>query len=183
MNHLRQVFGLLQAAGLRINSWKSKLGFRKIEYLGYTVGQGQLKLQKKKEEAILKRHPTPDQGASQAVFGTRWLLQPVHPQIRCPGIAADGYAREEAAQEATLGCQGTGSLRRPLTYPNLSPGARDSRLYPALPRANRRLRHRPRGSLSTEASWGGTPIIFISRKLQPTKQMYSTIEQEALAVK
>lgn len=51
--HSRQVFERLQAAGLRVNPRKSKLGFKELEYLGYTVGQGRLKPQKKEVEAIL----------------------------------------------------------------------------------------------------------------------------------
>lgn len=43
--HLRiiwQVFQHLHAAGLRVEPKKSKLGFKELEYLGYTVGRGQL---------------------------------------------------------------------------------------------------------------------------------------------
>lgn len=54
LNHLRQVFGILHAAGHWVNPRKSKLGFGEIKYLGYTVRQGRLKPQKRKMEAILQ---------------------------------------------------------------------------------------------------------------------------------
>lgn len=51
--YLQQVFEWLHVAGIRINLWKSKLGFQELKYLGYTVGQGQLMPQRTKVEAIL----------------------------------------------------------------------------------------------------------------------------------
>lgn len=52
LHHLRQVLRQLHTAGLRVNPQKSKVGFRELDYLGYTVGGGQLKPQKRKVEAI-----------------------------------------------------------------------------------------------------------------------------------
>lgn len=44
----------LQAAGLQINPKNSKLGFRELDYLGYIIGDGQIKPQTKKIEVILQ---------------------------------------------------------------------------------------------------------------------------------
>lgn len=49
--HLARVFQRL-GAGLRVNPKKSKLGFKQLDYLGYTIGGGQIRPQIKKIEAI-----------------------------------------------------------------------------------------------------------------------------------
>lgn len=43
LEHLCQVLWCLQAARLKINPEKSKLGFTELEYLTYTVGRGCLR--------------------------------------------------------------------------------------------------------------------------------------------
>lgn len=52
--YLNQVFQRLQAADLRINPQKCKLGFTQLDYLGYTIGEGKIRPQLKKVEAIQK---------------------------------------------------------------------------------------------------------------------------------
>lgn len=52
LKHLQQVFQQLHTAGLWVNHKKSKGGFTEQKYLGYTVGGGQPKPQKKKVETI-----------------------------------------------------------------------------------------------------------------------------------
>lgn len=51
-NILNLVFQQLQEAGLRVNPKKSQVGFKELNYLGYTVGGGQLRSPKKKIAAI-----------------------------------------------------------------------------------------------------------------------------------
>lgn len=53
LHHLYRVFQQLHIAGLRVNPQKSKVGFRELDYLGYTVRRGQLRPQKCKVDAIM----------------------------------------------------------------------------------------------------------------------------------
>lgn len=42
LHHLHRVFHELHTAGLHVHPKKSKVGFRELDYLGYTIGGGQL---------------------------------------------------------------------------------------------------------------------------------------------
>lgn len=52
VQHLRQVFQQLHKAGHQVNPKKRKAGIKELVYLGYTVGEGQLKPQKSKVDTI-----------------------------------------------------------------------------------------------------------------------------------
>ena len=58
LQHLEEVFQLLFEAGFKINWEKSHLGFPEIEYLGFVVGGGNIKVSSSKTEAI-ESFPTP----------------------------------------------------------------------------------------------------------------------------
>ena len=51
---LREVLERLQAAGLKISLDKSEWLRKEVQYLGYIIGQGVLKMDPSKTEAILK---------------------------------------------------------------------------------------------------------------------------------
>lgn len=54
MNQVQAVVDALRKAGLTANPIKCKLGWTEMEYLGYTIGRGNVKPQERKLEAIQK---------------------------------------------------------------------------------------------------------------------------------
>lgn len=52
LQHLHLVFQRLHDTGLRIKPQKSKVEFKELDYLGYTVGDGRLRPHKRKVVAI-----------------------------------------------------------------------------------------------------------------------------------
>ena len=57
--HVNEVLSLIRKAGLKINWKKSHFLKQYVDYLGFTVGQGQIKVAKSKIAAI-ENYPPPD---------------------------------------------------------------------------------------------------------------------------
>ena len=183
VRHLEQVLHALAQAGLRINPKKSHLGFKELKYLGFLVGNGQLK-------------PLPER-----VTTLQTSAAPTTKKQLRRFLGLIGYYSRFIPQYATIASPLTDGLRK--DQPNrirwtpeqlqAFTTLRDALLHaPVL--------HNPDFSkpfiLQTDASNTGIgavlsqdfdgqdhPILFISRKLQLPEQKFATVEKEALAVK
>lgn len=159
------------------------MGFREIEYLGYTVGRGQLKPQKKKVEAIFiatwpqtKKHLRQFLGmvGYYSRFISRFATRASTLTDMLGKRQPEKLPWDARAQEAFE------DLRHTLVYPPVLVNPDFTRPF----LVQRDSSGTGLGSIFAQILDGEEhPIIFISSKLQPAEQKCGTIEREALVVK
>lgn len=141
LTHLRQVFELLYAAGLRVNPRKSKLVFQEIEYLGYLVGKGQLRPQANKVDAILKAAQPKTKKQLRQFLGLVHYYSHFIPRFATRAFPLTDMlgklSWETGAHDAFE------DLRQALISPP-APAASESRFYTAIFDPDRRVGYRPR---------------------------------------
>uniref|UniRef100_A0A674CNJ5 Gypsy retrotransposon integrase-like protein 1 n=1 Tax=Salmo trutta TaxID=8032 RepID=A0A674CNJ5_SALTR len=185
-SHLPRVQAVLDAlrkAGLTANPAKCYVGLEETEYLGYTVGRGLIKPQRKKVEAI------------------REWPKPVNKKQVRAFLGLTGYYRKFIPSYATVAAPLTDMTRA--RGPNMVKW--DERATKAFRTLQEALCCNPvlvvpdferEFVVQTDASEVGLgavlsqevegvehPILFLSRKLEPRETNYSVVEKEALAVK
>lgn len=183
VNHLQHVLQLIRSAGLTINPHKCKLAQRQVEYLGYVVGQGQVRPQVGKVEAI-HAYPVPTTKRKVRAFvGLVGWYSKFIPHFAERAAVLTDLTKVSAPNKVkwTEECD--------KAFKDLKSAiSSDSVLYspdfdvPFI--------------LQTDASGVGLgavllqdidgerhPTVFLSRKLQDRETRYSTVEKECLAVK
>ncbi|XP_069074081.1 astrocytic phosphoprotein PEA-15 isoform X1 [Pleurodeles waltl] len=185
LHHLDEVFRALTNAGLAANPKKFTLGNTQISYLGYLIGNGTLKPQQSKIEAI-SRVPTPKTKKDLRSF-----------------LGLVGYYRRFIPQYSTIAAPLTDLLQKqhPSTLVPLSVSQLSSFETLKQSLTTEPVLRCPDFSapfhLYTDASNVGLgavlaqpdgegqdhPVVFISRKLLPRECHYPAIEKECLAIK
>ena len=183
LRHLEAVIQALREAGLTANPKKCSLALEEANYLGYTVGRGNVKPQEKKVDAI-----------------ATWP----QPQTKCQVrtfLGLMGYYRQFIPNFASIAAPlhelTSKSAPNKVKWTDQTEQA-FNRLKTAL--CSETVLHTPdfsrRFVLQTDASEVGLgavlsqihdgmeyPVTFVSRKLLPHERNYATIEKECLAVK
>lgn len=166
-----------------VNPQKSKLGFKDLDYLGYTIGGGQIKFQTKKIEAIhnllcpwVKKQLCRFLGM--AGYYSRFI--PNFVAIACPLTDCLAKGRPDTikwdvdTEEAVTQLKATLCTTPVLYSPNLKilfllqTDASDYAIGAVLSQTHPDGEH---------------PMVYLSRKLHPNERRHSTIEKEALAIK
>ena len=183
LQHLEAVLQALREAGLTANPAKCSLALEEANYLGYTVGRGNVKPQVKKVDAI-----------------TTWPQPQTKRQVRT-FLGLVGYYRQFIPNFASLAAP-LHELTSKSASNRVKWTEQTQRAFNALKKAlcSETVLHTPdfgkRFVLQTDASEVGLgavlsqvhdgseyPITFVSRKLLPHEKNYATIEKECLAVK
>lgn len=183
IQHLKQTLEKIQGAGLTLNVGKCSWAQREASYLGYLLGNGQLKPQVSKVEAI---HRSPQPRTKKEVRSFLGLV---------------GWYRRFIPEFASIATPLTNLLAKAVRNP--LPWTEDCEM------AFRTLKERVCSSsvlqipdfsrrfvVQVDASATGIgavlaqgiageekPVVFLSRKLLPRETRYSTIEKECLAIK
>ncbi|KAG1929738.1 gag-pol fusion protein [Pimephales promelas] len=183
IRHLKQTLERIQSAGLTLNVGKCRWAQREACYLGYLLGNGQLKPQVSKVEAI---HRSPPPRTKKEVRSFLGLV---------------GWYRRFIPEFASVATPLTNLLAKAVRNP--LPWTEDCEL------AFRSLKERicsssvlqipdfsQRFVVQVDASATGLgavlaqgivgeekPVVFLSRKLLSRESRYSTIEKECLAIK
>uniref|UniRef100_K7EXH9 Gypsy retrotransposon integrase-like protein 1 n=1 Tax=Pelodiscus sinensis TaxID=13735 RepID=K7EXH9_PELSI len=183
LTHVRAVLQALKEARLTANPAKCTFGQAEVAYLGYVVGRGHLRPQVNKIAAVQNyRAPTTKKQVRQflglAGYYRRFIPQFATIATPLTDLTRKGYPEkvkwtercEEAFQQLKQRLTSAPVLTQPdFTKPfivqtdasNLGVGA----------------------VLAQDQGKGDRPIVYLSRKLLPREQQYSTIEKEALALR
>ncbi|XP_058876949.1 uncharacterized protein LOC131731694 [Acipenser ruthenus] len=183
LQRLQAVLNSIRQAGLTANPKKCKLAFSETQYLGYTMGQGLVKPQETKVNA-LRNYPRPTTQRQVRAF-----------------LGLAGYYRRFISHFATRATPLTdltkGHKNRPIQWSKECEAAFQDLRHALLSRpVLKNPDFRKDFILQTDASGVGLgavlaqdfdgeehPIMFLSRKLLPREQRYATIEKECLAIK
>ncbi len=183
LQHLKNVFQRIQEAGLSINSSKCAIAKKETEYLGYVVGNGVIRPQIQKIEAI-QNCPLPHTKTQiRSFLGMAGWYRRFVPNFSarvasltdlirksCPNQVCWTNEAKDAFQDIK-----TALCKDPVLYcPNfeepfvLQTDASDSGIGAVLLQGESDSRH---------------PVAYISRKLHAREVRYCTVEKECLAVK
>ena len=183
LQHLREVLGRLKAANLTVKMKKCQFGQREVHYLGHVIGDGRVRPDPQKLQAVVE-YPCPVTKKDVRVF-----------------FGLVGYYRRFIPSFASLAAPLT-DLTRKKQPEKVVWSAECADAFQALKET---LLHHPILSvvdptkkflLQTDASEQGlgavlsqrdpegqeNPVAYANRKLQPREKNYSTIEKECLAV-
>ena len=179
--HLRAVFQRLRAAGLTVKRKKCQFGTRHCNYLGHIVGEGGVRPDPQKQEAV-RTFPTPQTKKDVRTF-----------------LGLSGYYRRFIQDYAAVAAKLSDLTRK--SAPSRVNWT--SECAEAFERLKCRLCSAPvlrnpdfekRFVLQTDASDRGVgavlsqegsehPIAYFSRKLLPREQKFAVFEKECLAIK
>ena len=180
LKHLRLVFGRLQSAGLTLKKSKCVFATAVVDYLGHTVGLGQVQPREAKVQALLK-FPRP---------ANRKQLQSF--------LGLAGYYRRYIPHFALLSASLTNMLRKGHRFV-WSPEAEDAYLEIKSRLASRPVLRPPDftrpfciGVDASDVAIGAYlfqvydnvehPVCYYSKRLSKCQQRYSTVEKEAFAL-
>uniref|UniRef100_K7EYF0 ribonuclease H n=1 Tax=Pelodiscus sinensis TaxID=13735 RepID=K7EYF0_PELSI len=183
LGHVRAILETLEGARQTANPSNCAFGQNEVAYLGYVVGNGQLKPQMDKVE-VVRDHPAPmtkrqvRQFLSLAGYYRRFIPRFTTIAVPLMDLTKGGPTRKV---HWTPQCEEVfRQLKKALTRaPVLAqPDFRKPFLVQTDP-SDVGL-----GAVLAQQQEGAEkPILYLSRKLLPREQMYSAIEREALAVR
>lgn len=183
LQHLQVVIDHIRSAGLTINPSKCSIAKAETEYLGYVIGQGVIKPQVKRVQAIQKCPLPQTKSQIRSFLGMANWYRRFVPNFsvraavltdltrkNCPNQIRWTGETEKAFQDIKNAlCQGPvlccPDFDRPFI---LQTDASDVGVGAVLLQGTQEDRH---------------PVAYISRKLFPREVRYSTVEKECLAVK
>ncbi|XP_071818156.1 uncharacterized protein [Apostichopus japonicus] len=181
--HLEAVFNRLEKSGLAVKPDKCRIGEPTVPYLGYVIGSGEVRPEECKVEAIIN-WPTPltktDVRSFLGLTGYYRKLIPDFSQIASPLTDLTKKSKPTVI-EWTEGCeQAFLSLKKLITCkPVLKSPDFEKDFILQCDASERGI-----GSVLSQIGEDGSehPIIYISRKLSRSEEVYSTIEKECLAI-
>lgn len=175
LSHIARVFQLLLEAGLRVNPTKSKIGFTQLEYLGYTIGEGTVRPQAKKIEAIqnVPRHTSKKQ--LRQFLGLTGYYSRFIPRFAELALPLTDHLQKHQPDVIHLDLETSRALSHLKEALCNAPVLRTSPYKPMHPRG-------PSGRFCPTYHDGEHPVVYLSRKLHPAECRYST-EREILAMK
>ena len=184
IQHLREVFTRLRAAGLTAKPKKIHLGMRQTTVLGYIVGNGVKTPEPDKTEAIAKFSQPRSKSDVRSFLGLTGYYRSFVPDYATISAPLSDTTKKSMPSTVNWSSECDRAFIRlkeilcsdpVLQAPNfdkvfiLQTDASEEGLGAVLSQADRKGQERP--------------VAYISRKLLPREKMYSTIEKEALAIK
>jgi len=184
LNHISQVLQRLREAGLTVKAKKCQLGMRECIYLGHVVGNGTVKPEPGKIEAV-QRFPVPQTKKQvRAFLGLAGYYRRFIPNFSSIAVPLTNLTKKSNSSKISWSQQCT------LAFEKLKDALCS---VPVLRSPNFELPF----ILQTDASdcgIGGVlsqcdenneehPVAYFSRKLLPREQRYSTVEKECLAIR
>eukprot|EP00731_Ephydatia_muelleri_P021177 Em0013g904a len=184
VRHLQAVLGRLQLAGLTVKISKCHFGVTACSYLGFVVGDGLVKPEPSKVQAVLN-FPTPtDKTGVRAFLGLTGYYRRFIPDFaslaapltdltrKCAPMRVSWSNECEQAFKSLKGCLCSDPVLR---SPNF-----EKQFILQTDASNRGI-----GAVLSQCDEEGQehPVAYYSRKLLPREERYSTVEKECLAIK
>jgi hypothetical protein len=183
LDHLEQVFGRIRGAGLTINPKKCALGQKEVSYLGYVIGEGVIRPQVEKVDAMRNCTPPTTKKKVRSFLGLAGWYRRFIPNFSERASPLSDLTRAAAPNRVvwTEQCESA--------FQDLK-GAVCGDSVLLSPDFDRPF------IVQTDASGVGLgavllqevdgfrrPVAYISRKLVPRERRYSAVELECLAIK
>lgn len=177
VHHLRKILECLRETGLAMNPEKFYLGLQETQYLGFMVGKGKLRPEQGKVET-LRQVETPKTKTDVCCFlGLAGYYQWFIPHFSTIAQPLTDLTRKTEPSNIRGTKKMPGGLWKDTLWKT---GAEGTRLYTTICcTSNFGL-----GAVLMQIHEGmDHPIMYLSKKLLPQEQNYSTIEKEAYASK
>jgi hypothetical protein len=183
LTHLTVVFQALQDAGLTVKVSKCQFASGEVRYLGHTIGSGEVRPDERKVQNIQAFTLPTTKRQLRAFLGTVGYYQRFIVQYAEKAAPLTDMLRKTSPTNLRWSPTAQASfqdLREALVGPVALKVVDPNKPFLVLTDASD---HGVAGILAqTDESREERPLLYLSRKLSPTEQRYSTIEREALAV-
>jgi hypothetical protein len=179
---LRNVFTRLRQHGLTARPSKCKFGFASINYLGFKIGQGTIKPQEDKVNAIMEMDPPRTKKLLRSFLGVISFYRKFIPNASSLTASMSDQLKKDVREPICWTPELQANFTKLKTILSNDPILK-------LPDVNRKF------VLRTDASSEGVgavllqyyddvphPVAYASRKLLSAEKRYSTIERECLAI-
>ena len=183
LDHLEQVFGRIRGAGLTMNPKKCALGQKEVSYLGYVIGEGVIRPQVEKVDAMRNCTPPTTKKKVRSFLGLAGWYRRFIPNFSERASPLSDLTRAAAPNRVVWTEQCESAFQDPK-------GAVCGDSVLLSPDFDRPF------IVQTDASGVGLgavllqevdgfrrPVAYISRKLVPRERRYSAVELECLAIK
>ena len=184
LDHIRQVMDRLRGAGLTAKPRKCQFAMAQCSYLGHVVGNGAVRPEKSKLDAITSFQQPKTKKEVRAFLGLTGYYRRFIPDFATIAVSLSDLVRKNSPNQVVWShtCeQAFTSLKKLLcTSPVLwSPDF--SKPFVLQTDAS----DRGVGAILSQLDENGCdhPIAYFSRKLLPREERYATIEKECLAIK
>ena len=182
VDHLIQVLSSFRKAHITAKPSKTLLGFKELEFLAHTVGNGAVKPTEEKIKAISKLPPPTTKKQVRSFIGTMNFYRRFIPHFSDIALPlTDLTTRDKSNKVKWLNEHQVAfdKLKQCITeYPVLRSPDFDKMFYLQTDASNRGIG----AVLMQEDSGVKHPVMYISKKLSAAEESYSTIEKECLAI-
>ena len=182
--HLRTILQRLRSAGLTAKPSKCQLGMRQCVYLGHQVGNGIIRPEKEKLEAVLQFERPVTKKDVRSFLGLTGYYRKFVPNYSTVALPLTDCTKKAAPSKVnwTDACETAFvELKRRLTSPPVLKSPDLSRPFILQTDAS----ERGIGAVLSQTTTKGDehPIAYYSRKLLPREEHYAVVEKECLAIK
>jgi len=183
IKHLEDVFGRLQQAGLRAKPTKCQLGKWEVSYLGHIVGNGMVKPQPSKVEAIANYQRPTTKKDVRAFLGLAGYYRRFIPNFSAKACPLTDLTKkgQSSVVKWTEACEKAfNELKAHLSSESVLANPDFGRPFTLQVDAS----DRGLGAVLSQTDDQGNerPVTYLSRKLLPRETSYPTVEKECLAI-
>ncbi|XP_071944659.1 uncharacterized protein [Antedon mediterranea] len=184
IHHLRDIFQTLKQANLTVKPAKCSFAHSKVHYLGYVVGEGMIRPQKTKVEAVVQWEKPKTKKDVKSFLGLTGYYRkfiPNYADIAAPLTDLTGKKHPDKIKWTPECEDALVKLKQALcSDPVLRNPDFNAEFILQTDASDRGL-----GAVLSQLGPDGTdhPVLYLSRKMFPREQNYATIEKECLAIK
>uniref|UniRef100_L7LYF1 RNA-directed DNA polymerase n=1 Tax=Rhipicephalus pulchellus TaxID=72859 RepID=L7LYF1_RHIPC len=182
MCHLRAVLQAIQSAGLTVNPAKCNFAQPRVKYLGHEVGSGIHAPDSDRVRAIQQLRPPKTKKELRSVLGLLNYYRDYVPEYSRLVLPLTGLTNKRVPNTLPWTAEAQhafDAVKEALaSVPGLTAPIPGKEFYLATDASERAVG----ACLSQEADGEERPVAFLSKKLTPAQQKWSTIEREAFAI-
>jgi hypothetical protein len=184
IEHVSDILETLKQANLTAKPSKCSFGQRQVNYLGYVVGEGMVKPQKTKVEAVVNWEPPKTKKDVKSFLGLTGYYRKFVPNYADIAAPLSDLTRKKQPEKVmwTRECEEAFEKLKTVlcSEPVLKNPDFEKEFILQTDASDRGL-----GAVLSQLDKEGKdhPILYLSRKLYPREENYATIEKECLAIK
>ena len=184
IEHVSDILETLKQANLTAKPSKCSFGQRQVNYLGYVVGEGMVKPQKTKVEAVVNWEPPKTKKDVKSFLGLTGYYRKFVPNYADIAAPLSDLTRKKQPEKVmwTRECEEAFEKLKTVlcSEPVLKNPDFEKEFILQTDASDRGL-----GAVLSQLDKDGKdhPILYLSRKLYPREENYATIEKECLAIK
>ena len=184
LQHIKSILVRLRAAGLTAKPTKCQFGMRECGYLGHVVGNGMVRPELSKVDAVQCFAVPKTKKQIRAFLGLTGYYRKFIPNYASVAVALTDLTRKSAPNRVTWTMECDRAFQRLKFLLSSSPVLRSPDFQKPFILQTDASDFGVGAVLSQEDENGDDhPVAYFSRKLLPREQRYSTIEKECLAIK